>query len=205
MPNRTLNSFSRTVNTPQPDIPTASSEVWLPPDVSLETSIDLAGLPCLERLRIDGATLHVESVSAAQCRKWPLGRIVDFRLDHSIGSCFLQANCGDHWIDVLRLPGSADARLSRVVEELKSLVCRADRSTGRRAAAAEATEEVALRAIADRQPRSKTVSQIMTLVRPFRGSVVLLLALSVGAAAIDVVPLPNGCCFSCWPSLAACC
>ena len=90
--------------------------------VRVETDIDVTGRPNAERLTVEGEMLCVESTVSRQSRRWPLNLVADFRLDDSIGSCFLQARYDGRWIDILRIRGRGGDGLRTVLGKLKGRV-----------------------------------------------------------------------------------
>ncbi len=94
-------------------------------------------------------------------------------------------------MDLLRLPGDGENGLRRVIEELNALAgSRLQLADDPKGAARTALNSRVDRSgeAADGRSRSKTVAQVMALVKPFWPSMGLLLALSVGAVTIDVLP-----------------
>ena len=199
----------------------------------LDTSIDLAGNACPERLTMDERQLMVadplDDRPPERRRKWRWEQIEAFRLEPSVGSHFLQVQVAGQWIDVLRRPGD-------VSQDLTDLVGRLNARCGQDFSATPSEAKVAARwrhlndLLRDSRPEKSTpppsqmTARLWALLRPFRGSVLLLLALSLGAVAIDVVPpmllkvlvdrvlqadrrntLWDSCCNCCWPSSPACC
>ena len=161
--------------------------------LSLDTTIGLDGRPCPERLIVDPQQLSVVNGHRQEGRQWRFDQIGGFRVEPSIGSCFLQARVDQRWVDVLRRPGSVDPRLSELADRL-AMRCGHDRSAEQDGQAAVLPGGTAAPGSADDSPapapsqRLRATTQILSLLRPFRGSVTLLLALSLGAVAIDVVP-----------------
>ena len=149
---------------------------------------------CPERLIVDPQQLSVVNGHRQEGRQWRFDQIGGFRVEPSIGSCFLQARVDQRWVDVLRRPGSVDPAVERVGGSVgDAMRPRRDRpsKTARRRCFREGPPRTAS---ADDSPgpapsqRPRATTQILSLLRPFRGSVTLLLALSLGAVAIDVVP-----------------
>ncbi len=160
---------------------------------SLETTIGLDGRACPERLIVDPQQLSVVNGHRQEGRQWRFDQIGGFRVEPSIGSCFLQARVDQRWVDVLRRPGSVDPRLRELADRL-AMRCGRERSAEQDGQAAAMLGRPPRTASADGSPgpapsqRPRATAQILSLLRPFRGSVMLLLALSLGAVAIDVVP-----------------
>ena len=163
----------------------------------LDTSIDLAGNPCPQRLTIDERQLMVGNLAGnrrpERRRQWRWEQIEAFRVEPAVGSHFLQVQVDGQWIDVLRRPGDVTRELTDLVGRLNAR-CRQDfRATPGGA------ENGARRRNLDgwpcdsrpetkTPPRSRMTARLWALLRPFRGSVVLLLVLSLGAVAIDMTP-----------------
>ncbi|MEN6452119.1 MAG: DUF1854 domain-containing protein [Thermoguttaceae bacterium] len=152
------------------------------PSLTLETSVDLDGRASPERLMLDGRTLVVGNGCPEKQRRWPLERLDGFRIQPTIGSCFLQGQVAGRWIDLLRRPGKVDATLSETVARLNSQrrVVAAGAPNGDSAArlGVELKETVA-----GPQP-----VRLLSLLRPFSSSVLLLLCLSAAIVGIEVIP-----------------
>jgi ATP-binding cassette subfamily B protein len=159
--------------------------------VKLDSSIDLSGKPFSETLTVEGPWLIVRGQSDDQRRDWPLDRIDDFRLEDSVGSCFLQGRWDDRWMDILRIPGRVDTGLLTILDKLKALAALGRPSADDSEAAEDDLGDLASTSAAvtpDSRLQNKTTSRAMNLIRPFRQGMILLLILSVGAVLIDVVP-----------------
>ena len=160
---------------------------------SLQTNIDLAGNACPERLVIYEKKLIVYNSSFQIQREWRFERIEAFRVEPTVGSCFLQAQTDGHWVDILRQPGSANQQLIDMIARLNTY-CGSDRYGEELAAKALPQNVVSpLRmsnndAEAGHSQHFQTATRILALLRPFRGNVILLLALSLGVVAIEVIP-----------------
>ena len=157
----------------------------------LQSPIDLQGNMSPEQLIIETRRLVVRGAgkSGEERRSWPLQRIQALRVEPVVGSCFLQAELDDRWVDVFRCPGNVPAELAEFV----------DRFTAAAAPAADAR-----RLAGDGQPRLsdwfaprpgehrtrpwRNLVRIVAIFRPFWIQAVLLLGLSGGAVAIDVAP-----------------
>lgn len=163
--------------------------------ITLDTAVDLAGNACPERLCIQHQKLVViDGVGHQEKRReWRLSEIEGFRLEPSIGSCFLQAQVDGNWVDVLRCPGNADRQLIELVDRLNAgclsrpWASNADRSTNDGTAALPRWFPQDSSCQGPR-PRWRTASRLLTFMRPFHGSVLLLLALSLAAVGIEVAP-----------------
>ena len=176
----------------------------------LDANIDLAGSPCPQRLTIDERQLAVGNLAGNQRtqrrRQWPWEQIEAFRVEPAVGSHFLQLQVDGQWIDVFRRPGDASQELTDLVGRLNAR-CRQDF----RALPGGAENEKRRPHVDDSPcggrseiktpprclgwpsefktpPRSRMTARLWALLRPFRGSVVLLLVLSLGAVAIDMTP-----------------
>ena len=199
----------------------------------LDTSIDLAGNPCPERLTMDERQLMVDTLVGnrrpQRRRQWRWEQIEAFRVETAVGSHFLQVQVDEQWTDVLRRPGDAVRELTDLVARLNAR-CRQDfRATSGGAENGARRRNLDgwprdTRRETKTPPRLRMTARLWALLRPFRGSVVLLLVLSLGAVAIEMTPpillkvlvdrvlladraQPrwDSCCNSCWPSLPACC
>lgn len=171
----------------------------------METTVDLDGNPSTERLTANEIFLAVDDGFLKNKRRLRFDRIEEFRIEPSIGSCFLQARVQGKWIDVLRTPGNADQQLCDLADRLTSKIVSQRNitdKTERSEISWKDNEEVlpfdlyTNASNASKSPQShaekthsmRTSELILSLLRPFRGSVAILLALSLGAVAIDVVP-----------------
>ena len=160
----------------------------------VETCIDLDGNSHPERLVADDRTLFLSNGCPGGERRWRLDEIDGFRVQPAIGSCFVQARTGGQWIDLLRRPGGSDPQLAESLARLNAL-SRIGRSgegsdpplAAKPQTAARRNDEHRPQADANSQPR-RMASQLSSLLRPFRGSVLLLLALSAAAVGVEVVP-----------------
>lgn len=168
-------------------------ESWGDNLYSLETNIDPAGNACPERLMIYAKILVVFNSSFEIQREWRFDRIEAFRVAPTVGSYFLQAQTDGHWIDILRHPGNADRQLIDTIARLNTL-CDSGRTGEAPDGPASPQTIVQPLKLSDNDPgagRSRhfhTATRILSLLRPFRGNVILLLALSLGVVAIEVVP-----------------
>jgi ATP-binding cassette, subfamily B, bacterial len=145
--------------------------------------IDLAGKAHAECLVARRPRLAVLNGRGDEIRGWWLEQIESLRMEAGVGSHFLQARIADRWVDLLRLPGA-------IGPETAALVARLQPFCGHDATAATESLDSAT-APAERPAaatRHRNVQRILTLLRPFRGSVLLILLLSGGAVAIDVIP-----------------
>ena len=94
----------------------------------LDTSIDLAGNPCPQRLTMDGRQLMVDTLAGKpagnrrpECRRqWPWEQIEAFRVEPAVGSHFLQVQIDGQWSNVLRRPGDATRELTDLVGRLNA-------------------------------------------------------------------------------------
>ena len=206
----------------------------------LDTGIDLAGNPCPQRLTMDAQQLMVSNLVGnrrPECRReWRWEQVEAFRVEPAVGSHFLQAQVAGQWIDVLRRPGDVTREVTDVVGRLNAhghhvghhvpmVVVGQERGAGSGERGARSRTPCSkLPAPCSPPARLRMSARLWALLRPFRGSVVLLLVLSLGAVAIDMTPpvllqvlvdrvlqadrrnTPwDSCCNSCWPSLRACC
>ena len=153
-----------------------------------ETDIDVTGRPNAERLTVEGEMLCVESTVSRQSRRWPLNLVADFRLDDSIGSCFLQARYDGRWINILRIRGRGGDGLRTVLGKLKGRVFQRESAGVVPKATENGPQERLPEGAAAPGARSRVRQQAIAMLWPFRGSVAVLFALSCGAVAIDVLP-----------------
>lgn len=159
----------------------------------LDTSIDLAGNPCPERLTMDERQLMVSNPRPERQRDWRWTQIEAFRMEPTIGSHFLQVQVDGQWIDVLRRPGDVTRELTELVGRLNARCSRdsceipggAQDETRRRHLDGRLCD---IRSEEKRLPPLRMTTRLLALLRPFRGGVVLLLVLSLGAVAIDLAP-----------------
>ena len=168
----------------------------------LDTSIDLEGNPCPQRLTMDRRRLMVGNLAgsprAQSQRQWHWDQIESFRADPAVGSHFLRAQVDGQWIDVLRRPGEPVREFTDLVARLNA-ICREGSGRPLGAVRSVVAAENAFRRSSDgllpgsfpekkNPPPLRMSAHFWALLRPFRGSVVLLLVLSAGAVAIDMVP-----------------
>ncbi|MCE5268068.1 MAG: ABC transporter ATP-binding protein/permease [Planctomycetaceae bacterium] len=151
------------------------------PSLTLDTSIDLEGNASHERLVVDGRSLVISNGCPKKQRQWPLDGVAGFRVLPVVGSCFLQGQIAGQWVDLLRRPGQADAHLVQTV----------DRLNAERTEPGEVQSDVAA-ANDGQEPEGsqhlKHTPFTLSLLRPFRNSILLLLALSALVVAIQVIP-----------------
>jgi len=161
---------------------------------SFDTSVDLQGNPNPERLIVGEHRLTVVGGSdlGEKRREWKLSRIKGFRLEPAIGSSFFQVEVDAGWVDVLRVHGTADRHLTDLVDQLSARRLSSGRGGSSDASSPEGTTSPGFSPTdlseTPRLPRWHTARRLMTMMRPFRGSVALLLALSFGAVAVEVAP-----------------
>lgn len=152
--------------------------------VAASTWVDLAGNPAPERLQIHTKGIWVDTPAGGDHRRWWFDQIKEFRLEALVGSCFLQAKVDGRWIDVMRFSGGVDDERGELVSRLSAL-CLASRSPW----TPDLWEET-MAAASKPAPNGHSGKwrRIAALVRPLRMSVLLLLALSLLAVGVDVVP-----------------
>jgi ATP-binding cassette subfamily B protein len=162
--------------------------------LTLETSIDLEGNARPGRLVADGKSLILSNGRPDSQRHWRLEEIDGFRVQPAIGSCFIQGRLAGQWTDLLRRPGAADARLTEWIAHLNAQA-RLSRSAEDSGRLADARQSVLSSGSAAGQPAhtsnalpKRMAAQLFSLLRPFYGSVLLLLGLSAAAVGIEVVP-----------------
>ncbi len=163
----------------------------------LDTSIDLAGNPCPERLTMDERRLMVGNLvgtrRSGHRREWRWEQIEAFRVEPAVGSHFLQAQVNGQWIDALRRPGNVARELTDLLGRLNARCRQNFRATPGEAKNGKRKPRPD-RCSRDSRPEKKAApplrmtARLWALLRPFRGSMVLLLALSLGAVAIDLAP-----------------
>jgi hypothetical protein len=90
--------------------------------VVFQTTVDLFGKAAAERLLWEEPWLVVAGGRQfRQCRRrWPLAEIEEFRLETTVGSCFLQASVGGRCVDILREPGGIQESLRILVTWLNA-------------------------------------------------------------------------------------
>jgi ATP-binding cassette subfamily B protein len=162
---------------------------------TLDTAVDLAGNLSSERLVFDSDRLMVlpcDGLDGVR-RQWRFNQVTDVRLEPCVGSCFLQARVDGEWADVLRYPGNPDERLREVADELLAR-CRGEGRPGEKTPTPSDGEPTRSRRFSGKagRPSQSTHMRIggwlLATVRPFWGSMLLLLGLSLAAVAIDVAP-----------------
>jgi ATP-binding cassette subfamily B protein len=150
--------------------------------LTLETSVDLHGNASPERLVANGRTLAVGNGRPDKQRIWPLEEIDGFRIQPTVGSCFLQGRIKGDWVDLLRRPGNADPQLADATERLNARGYRQPATTSNMTPRFGETDGSAP---PDRGPK---VMHLGFLLRPFHGSIALLLFLSIVVVGIELVP-----------------
>ena len=163
----------------------------------LDTSINLAGNPCPERLTIDERRLVVGNLvgdrRSGHRREWRWEQIEAFRVEPAVGSHFLQVQVDGQWIDALRRPGDVARELTDLVGRLNAR-CRQDFRTtlgdAKRGARQPRLDGRLRNSRSEKKavPPLRMTARLWALLRPFRGSMVLLIVLSLGAVAIDLAP-----------------
>lgn len=163
--------------------------------LSLDTTINLAGGAHPERLLVHPQRLVVVSGEGEPTlqREWSFSEIDGFRIEPSVGSCFLQAQLEGEWVDVLRCPGSVDRQLTELVDRLNAR-CLSNSWTDEVGQTTCEGTLVPSGWFSDHSPRReppvrwRTASRLLAFMRPFHGSMLLLLTLSLVAVAIEVAP-----------------
>ncbi|MGO9113039.1 MAG: DUF1854 domain-containing protein [Thermoguttaceae bacterium] len=158
----------------------------------LDTSIDLGGNPCPQRLTIDERQLIVSNRRTEHRQEWPWEQIEAFRLEPTVGSHFLKVQVDGQWSDVLRRPGDVTLELTDLVGRLNAR-CRQDLRVTPNGVENGPQRHLNgwlgdSRPETKTSPRSRMTARLWALLRPFWGSVALLLVLSLGAVAIDMTP-----------------
>jgi ATP-binding cassette subfamily B protein len=177
----------RSVKQPIASVPQPERE----PRLVLDSEIDLAGNSCAQRLTADERELVVGNCRQEHRRQWPLDEIRAFRIEPSIGSHFLQAEIGGRWVDVFRFPGRAEAETAEWLGWLNGRCRRSSLPDDQTVAGQSGLAGGRLprrRGETNPTPPWRTTSRLLWILRPFYGSMLLLLALSLGAVAIDVAP-----------------
>lgn len=124
----------------------------------LDTSIDLAGNPCPERLTMDERRLMVGNLvgtrRSGHRREWRWEQIEAFRVEPAVGSHFLQAQVNGQWIDALRRPGNVARELTDLLGRLNARCRQNFRATpGEAKNGKRKPRRIAARAIAARRRR----------------------------------------------------
>ena len=153
----------------------------------LQTTIDLDGNVAAERLAVDVHGLAVWNGNGQKLREWRWDEVDEFRIEPSLGSSFLQARVGGQWIDLLRRCGGVDAALAESVTWLNGH-CRRGCEEPEANGPSQPPGSSDTGPAAEPSRRWRSIAQILAMLRPFRGNVVLLLTLSLAAVAIEVVP-----------------
>jgi ATP-binding cassette, subfamily B, bacterial len=160
--------------------------------LSLETDIGLEGNPCVERIVADGRKITVTNENREKKREWLLSEVQGFRVESAVGSSFLQASLDGRWIDVLRRPGNIDQPLMALVNKLNArcVSLRQSEESGRTRPPefAESPDNSSGDGEMRQARPLRSTMQVLSLLRPFRGSVILLFALSLGVVSIELVP-----------------
>jgi ABC-type multidrug transport system fused ATPase/permease subunit len=161
--------------------------------LTLETSIDLEGNAWRGCLAVDGQSLIISNARPQSRQEWPLGEIDGFRVHPVIGSHFIQGRMSGQWADLLRRPGAADHQATELVERLNAERRvdgdPSDSSREPEGHPSSATKQAGrdARDAVDAQP-GRIAGPLFSLLRPFCGSVLLLLGLSAAAVGIEVIP-----------------
>ena len=158
--------------------------------IVMETTVDLDGNAAPQRLEVIDRKLVVSNGRGEKREEWRLNEIDGFRIEPSLGSCFLQAHVGGRWVDVVRRPGDPDREIADALTLLESRCRRGFQQGGGPAAPRETPPPGAAGPAPLPGParRWRATARLLALLRPFRGSVLLLMALSMAAVAVEVVP-----------------
>ena len=151
--------------------------------LTLDTSVDLHGNASPERLVADRLTLVIGNGHPDKQRTWPLEEIDGFRVQPTVGSCFLQGRIAGKWVDLLRRPGNADPQLANATQWLnlrryRQPVISPDTAPGGLGLTDGAAPP-------DYRPKAMHLG---FLLRPFHGSIALLLLLSIAVVGIELIP-----------------
>lgn len=157
--------------------------------------MDLEGNACPGRLVVDDDALVVNNGHPDAQWQLRLDEIDGFRVQPAIGSHFIQAQRDGKWIELLRRPGGVDAQLTACVARLNAACQRSrhfegtqqPRSERRQIRENQGGDDGHQRRAADSQPK-RMASHLLSLLRPFRGTIAMLLALSAIVVGIEVVP-----------------
>jgi len=162
---------------------------------ALDTTVDLIGNTRPERLQVQPQRLVVVGGESLRekLREWELSAVDGWRLSPSVGSCFLQIQVKGQWVDVLRFPGDVTQSLADLVDSLNTRGLSGAWAGG---GDLSANGDSRLRSHAfpsalqqhEPPPRWRTASRLLAFMRPFHGSVLLLLTLSLVAVTIEVAP-----------------
>ncbi|MCE9544370.1 MAG: DUF1854 domain-containing protein [Planctomycetia bacterium] len=173
-------------------LPKAGNNGSAIPLLTLESAIDLEGNAGPEHLAVDEHKVVVSNGCPEKRREWPWQEVDSFRVDSSLGSCFLQARVSGQWVDILRRPASVDRQTTDALEWLNAR-CR-QKNDSEETAESPAPQESATdgpsgETQTTRTPRRwRTATLFLSVLRPFRGSVLLLVVLSLTAVAIEMIP-----------------
>jgi len=163
---------------------------------SLDSSVDLAGNSDPERLLVAADRILVMGGKELdqQLRVWPLDAVEQWHVEPAVGSCFLQLRVNGQWHDLLRCPGDASSSLSSFLDRLDAWR-QANRDEPVAATPGAGRQDLRLSQWLSgddgaRRPPSRwnASARLWDLVRPFRGSLALLLGLSLVAAGIELAP-----------------
>jgi ATP-binding cassette subfamily B protein len=161
--------------------------------VEFRTSIDLDGNPSCERLVANEVEVSVWTESLRRRRTIRFDRVDQFRIETAVGSCFLQVLIKGKWRDLLRWPGKADESFLDLLSKLSARIPGSrltKENLDQPPADDQPTKENVSRdaSKSNRQFSLRPVARLLKIFRPFRRSMALLLALSLGAVVIDLVP-----------------
>ena len=209
-----MDSFFRRMNGGHPRSPNGAL-------LSFRTSIDCDGRWCSQRLIVEDGHLGLCNPAPEngdpdhEERRWRREEIEAFRVEHEIGSAFLQAKVDGRWQDVLRCPSGSSEKLRRFVARLDQWLESGHGSDGQVQAMLSGKDASASLDAADpgrdanRSARPKRLSQwfqsavpwetsapsgwqtarhVLAIIHPFRGKAVLVLALSLIAVGIELAP-----------------
>jgi ATP-binding cassette subfamily B protein len=161
--------------------------------LSFETDIDLEGKYCAERLIAYRDRISVHNRMTGKGRKIHLALIEGFRIESTLGSSFLQTRIRGKWVDILRQPGKTNQRLIDLTNKLTALI--SDERTPENNSDYLSRKDVgAPHSSGNEEQKAPPHSfarhtwRLFFLFRSFRGIMTLLLILSFGAVAIDLVP-----------------
>lgn len=166
--------------------------------LSIETNLDLDGKPSRERAFADRETLWI--LNGAQQRRFeaPFHRIGKIRVAAFVGSHYLQVSVDGKWIDILRQSGCPSREIREFAVRLqKRIQCQ---NLGKESTDFPAESNLSVEAepspnsqerpssSAERASSRRVAQLLFQILVPYRWNVAILLGLSMGAVAIEIVP-----------------
>jgi ATP-binding cassette subfamily B protein len=157
----------------------------VPPLLVFDTELALSGEAVPERLVAlpDRIVVYGGPEPRQPLRVWPRTSVEAVRLETSVGSCYLQLRCGEHWQDIVRCAGGGGDFHRAIVEQLNAW-----RRGELRGPLDGAADRPLPGSAGQRRPNWQAVKRIGKLLYPFRGVAVLLFGLSLCTVVIELAP-----------------